>query len=85
MFSLANAIVLSAIMALLNKSQKSPEYAREKFRHQQLTGMFKNVIQQGHSHFGARSVILVREYDKMATCLREAAPAKAGNAAGGFF
>jgi len=45
MFSSANAIVSPAIMALLNKSQKSPEYAREKFRHQQLTGMFKNVIQ----------------------------------------
>ncbi|HBP87249.1 MAG TPA: hypothetical protein DD706_06090, partial [Nitrospiraceae bacterium] len=37
---------------------------REKFRHQQLTGMFKNVIQQGHSHFGARSVPSVREHDK---------------------
>jgi hypothetical protein len=53
-------------MALLNKSQKSPKYAREKFRHQQLTGMFKNVIQEGHSHFGARSVPSVREYDKTA-------------------
>jgi hypothetical protein len=72
-------------MALLNKSQNSPEYAREKFRHQQLRGMFKNVIQQGHSHIGARSVPSVRESDKTATCLREAAPAKAGNAAGGFF
>ncbi|MDT3776534.1 hypothetical protein PJI16_03045 [Nitrospira sp. MA-1] len=73
------------IMALLNKSQKSPKYAREKFKHQQLAGMFKNVIQQGHSHFGARSVPSVRKYDKTATCLREAAPAKAGNATGGFF
>ncbi|WP_443147852.1 hypothetical protein [Nitrospira sp.] len=53
-------------MALLNKSQKSLEYAREKFRHQQLTGMFKNVIQQGHSHIGARSVSSVREHDKTA-------------------
>jgi len=35
--------------------------------------------------FFARSVLPVREHRKMATCLREAATAKAGNAAGGFF
>ena len=34
------------------------------------------------SRLGARSVRLVREYDKGPTCLREAAPAEAGNAAG---
>ena len=61
-----------------------------------LTGMVKKVVQQVRSRFGARSVLSVREYDKIATCLREAAfslrshfgeggPAKAGNAAGGFF
>jgi len=32
-------------------------------------------IQQGRSHFDARSVLSVREHGKMATCLREAAPA----------
>ncbi len=40
---------------------------------------------EGHSHFFARSVQGVREHGKMATCLREAATAEAGNAAGGFF
>jgi hypothetical protein len=40
---------------------------------------------EGRSRFYVRSVRLVREHGKMATCLREAAPAKAGNAAGGFF
>ena len=45
----------------------------------------KKSVQQGRSHFDARSVQGVREHGKMATCLREAAPAKAGNAAGGFF
>ncbi len=48
--------------------------------------MIKKVVQQGRSDFGARSVLLpVREHGKMATCLREAATAKAGNAADGFF
>jgi hypothetical protein len=28
--------------------------------------MFKKVVQQGRSHFDARSVLSVREYDKMA-------------------
>jgi hypothetical protein len=28
--------------------------------------MFKKVVQQGHSHFDARSVHLVREHGKMA-------------------
>ncbi|MDH5563856.1 MAG: hypothetical protein OEY91_09590 [Nitrospirota bacterium] len=35
--------------------------------------------------FDAWSVLPVREHEKLVTCLREAAPAKAGNAAGGFF
>ncbi len=42
-------------------------------------------VQQGHSHFCVWSVQGVREHGKMATCLREAATAEAGNAAGGFF
>ena len=37
-----------------------------KLCYQQLTGMVKKVTQQGHSRFGARSVLPVREYDKMA-------------------
>ena len=55
------------------------------------TGMIKKVIQQGRASlvasrrgqplFDARSVLLVREHGKMATCLREAGTAKAGNAA----
>ena len=48
-------------------------------------GGSKKFVQQGHSHFCARNVPAVREYGKRATCLREAAPAKAGNAVGGFF
>jgi hypothetical protein len=47
--------------------------------------MIKKVIQQGRSDFDARSVLPVHEHNKIATCLREAASAKAGNAAGGFF
>jgi hypothetical protein len=34
--------------------------------------MIKKVIQQGRSDFDARSVLSVREHDKIATCLREA-------------
>ncbi len=30
---------------------------------------------QGSSHFDERSVLIVREHGKMATCLRETAPA----------
>ena len=40
---------------------------------------------EGRSQFSARSVLPVREHGKLATCLREAAPAEAGNAAGRFF
>ncbi len=40
---------------------------------------------QGRRGFGARSVYGTCEDDKGPTCLREAAPAKAGNAAGGLF
>jgi len=55
--------------------------------------MVKKVIQscpelcrrEGHSPFDAQSVLPVGEHGKRATCLREAAPAKAGNATGGFF
>jgi hypothetical protein len=47
--------------------------------------MVKKVAQQGRSRFDARSVLSVREHGKRATCLRVAASAKAGNAAGGFF
>ena len=42
-------------------------------------------VQQGHSRFRAPSVLLVHERRKMATCLCEAPPAKAGNVVGGFF
>ena len=54
-------------------------------------GMVKKVIQQGRELlitsrranplFDARSVLPVREHGKKATCLRESAPAEAGNAA----
>jgi len=36
-------------------------------------GMFKNLLQQGRSYFGARSV-LSREHGTMAPCLRACAP-----------
>ena len=61
------------------------KFAQNEVAHQRLRVGSKKSVQQGHSHFYARSVHLVREHGKMATCLREAAPAKAGNAAGGFF
>jgi hypothetical protein len=35
-------------------------------RYQWPTGMIKKVVQQGCSHFGARSVLSVREHGKMA-------------------
>ncbi len=40
---------------------------------------------EDRSRFCARSVRVVREHGNMATCLREAATAEAGNTAGGFF
>ena len=72
-------------MGLLNISGEKPVNVREEFNIKSPTGMIKEVVQQGRSDFGARSVLPVREHGKMATCLREAAPAKAGNAADGFF
>ena len=64
-------------------------------RCQQPAGVFKKVVQQDHESFvrarrasplfDARSVCLVREHGKMATCLGKAATAKAGNGAGDFF
>ncbi len=45
----------------------------------------KKSAQQGRSHVCARSVLARREHGTMATCLREAASARAGNAADGFF
>jgi len=54
-------------------------------RRQQPREWSKKFVQQGRSLFDARSVLSVREHDKMATYLRVAASAKAGNAAGGFF
>ncbi len=41
----------------------------------------KRCTQQGRRRFGARSVLIVREHGNGPTCLREAATAKAGNAA----
>jgi hypothetical protein len=61
------------------------KFAQNKVTHQRIRVGSKKSVQQGHSHCDARSVHLVREHEKIATCLREAAPAKAGNAAGGFF
>ncbi len=48
-------------------------------------GCSKRCAQQGRRHFDARSVLIVREHDKGPTCLREAATAKAGNAAAALF
>jgi hypothetical protein len=61
------------------------KFAQDEVTHQRLRVGSKKSVQQGRSHFYARSVCVIREHGKMATCLREAAPAKAGNAAGGFF
>jgi hypothetical protein len=59
--------------------QTCPEAARREGR------AWFSVSRRGPPLFYARSVCVIREHGKMATCLREAAPAKAGNAAGGFF
>jgi hypothetical protein len=61
------------------------KFAQDEVTHQRLRVGSKKSVQQGRSHFYARSVCVIREHGKVATCLREAAPAKAGNAAGGFF
>jgi hypothetical protein len=55
--------------------------------------MVKKVIQscpelcrrKGHSHFDARSVLPVREHDKIATCLREALRRRQGTPLVAFF
>jgi len=47
--------------------------------------MIKKVIQQGRSVFDARSVLPVREHDKIATCLREALRRRQGTPLVGFF
>jgi hypothetical protein len=47
--------------------------------------MIKKVIQQGRSDFDARSVLPVREHDKMATCLREALRRRQGTLLVAFF
>ena len=46
---------------------------------------FKKIDQQGRSHFGARSVLPVREHGKMTTCLREALRRRQGTPLAGFF
>jgi hypothetical protein len=71
------------------------KFAQDEVTHQRLRVGSKKSVQQGREWFSvsrrgpplfyARSVCVIREHGKMATCLREAAPAKAGNAAGGFF
>ena len=40
---------------------------------------------KGRSHFGPRSVRLVREHDKMTTCLREALRRRQGTPLAAFF
>ena len=52
---------------------------------QEERGCSKRPVQQGRRFVGARSVHKVREHDNGPTYLREAALAKAGNAAGGPF
>jgi len=88
------------IMGLLNKSQFSEDQSHlaNAMNHHTPGAGSKRPIQQGHRGFGARSVHGVREderreerqacereADKGPTCLREAAPVKEGNAAGGLF
>ncbi|MEX2493965.1 MAG: hypothetical protein WD425_19660 [Nitrospirales bacterium] len=51
---------------MLNISPPKPISPLGKFHHQESMGMVKKVIQQGRSHFGARSVLPVRERNKMA-------------------
>jgi hypothetical protein len=71
------------------------KFSQDEVTHQTLRVGSKKPVQQGRAWFSvsrrgpplfyARSVCVIREHGKMATCLREGAPAKAGNAAGGFF
>ena len=51
---------------LLNISRKKARLCPKGFQYQKPTGMIKKVIQQGRSDFDARSVLPVREHDKMA-------------------
>ncbi len=72
-------------MGLLNNSQPRRIRTRDEFDISGRRECSKKSVQQGRSPFDARSVHPVREHGKRATCLRVAASAKAGNAAGGFF
>jgi hypothetical protein len=72
-------------MSLLNNSQARRIRTRDEFDISGRRECSKKSVQQGRSPFDARSVHPVREHGKRATCLRVAASAKAGNAAGGFF
>ncbi len=51
------------------------KFRRKNVEHQSLRVCSKKSAQQGRSLFDARSVLLVREQGKMATCLCEAASA----------
>jgi hypothetical protein len=72
-------------MKWVNSFLEKPKPLTTKFHESRIPECSKKSVQQGRSHFDARSVHVVREHGKKATCLREAAPAKAGNAGGGFF
>ena len=53
-------------MGLLNNSSLIARKGPQGSRYQLAAGMFKTVVQQGHSHFDGRSVHIVREHGKMA-------------------
>jgi hypothetical protein len=79
-----------ALMGLLNISQARRIRTRDEFDLSGRRECSKKSVQQGRELpatsrrasplFGPRSVHPVREHGKMATCLRVAASAKAGNA-----
>jgi hypothetical protein len=68
------------IQGLLNISLPWQIQAQEETAISSWRECSKKSVQQGRSYFDARSVHEVREHGKMATCLRVAASAKAGNA-----
>ncbi len=62
-------------MGLLNNSLQHPIKAPDEPRIVSGRECSKKFLQQGRSHFDERSVLIVREHGKRATCLREAASA----------
>ena len=77
-FQFANTVQISQVSGGIGAVQKARCLIRPTHVRQDIL-----FLRQDRRTIGARNVHGVREYDKGSTCLREAAPAKTGNDAGG--